>query len=298
MGFATVTPAHPTHRSIRATPGRRERSPTAARRGAGRRHPAGRTPLAARRPGPAGASERRILTPMARTKADGGSTPKKQGRLSQLRAVFAMTRRSDPAAVWWMVLAFVGTVVVAFVVGFLVDHPIYVTIIGVILGVLFAVAILARRAEGAAYAQLAGQPGAAGAALQGLRRGWSVEQQPVAVDPRSQDMVFRAVGRPGVVLVTEGPVPRVNRLADKERKLLNRVLPNVPVTIVNAGDGPEQVPLRKVSRTMTRMRPALTKAEVSEVAKRLRALGSAKLPIPKGVDPMRARPDRKATRGR
>jgi hypothetical protein len=235
---------------------------------------------------------------MARTKADGGSTPKKQGRLSQLRAVFSMTRRSDPAAVWWMLLAFVGTVALAFAIGYLIDHPIYVTIIGVMLGVLFAVAILARRAEGAAYAQLAGQPGAAGAALQGLRRGWSVEQQPVAIDPRSQDMVFRAVGRPGVVLVTEGPVPRVNKLADKERTRLNRVLPNVPVTIVNAGDGPEQVPLRKVSRTMTRMKPALTKGEVSEVAKRLRALGAAKLPIPKGVDPMRARPDRKATRGR
>jgi hypothetical protein len=235
---------------------------------------------------------------MARDKADGGSTPKKQGRLSQLRAVFAMTRKSDPAAVWWMLLAFVGTVVIAFGIGVLIGHPIYVSIIGVMLGLLFAMAILARRAEGAAYAQLAGQPGAAGAALQGLRRGWNIEQQPVAIDPRTQDMVFRAVGRPGVVLVTEGPVPRVNRLAEQERKRLNRVLPNVPVAIVNAGDGAEQVPLRKVSRTLTKMRPALTKNEVSEVAKRLRALGAAKLPIPKGVDPMRARPDRKATRGR
>src|SRR5690349_12444595 len=235
---------------------------------------------------------------MARDKADGGSTPKKQGRLSQLRDVFTMTRKADPAAVWWMLLAFVGTVAVAFGIGVLVGHPIYVSIIGVMLGLLFAVAILARRAEGAAYAQLAGQPGAAGAALQGLRRGWNIEQQPVAIDPRTQDMVFRAVGRPGVVLVTEGPVPRVNRLAEQERKRLNRVLPNVPVAIVNAGDGTDQVPLRKVSRTLTKMRPALTKNEVSEVAKRLRALGAAKLPIPKGVDPMRARPDRKATRGR
>jgi hypothetical protein len=234
---------------------------------------------------------------MARKK-DGDSTPKKQGRLSQLRAVFAMTRKSDPAAIWWMLLAFVGTIAIAFGIGVLIDHPIYVTIIGVLLGTLLAVAILARRAEGAAYAQLAGQPGAAGASLQGLRRGWNIEQQPVAVDPRTQDMVFRAVGRPGVVLVTEGPIPRVNRLADKEQKRLSRVLPNVPIVIVNTGDGEGQVPLRKVSRTLTRMRPALTKQEVSEVAKRLRALGTAKLPIPKGVDPLRARPDRKATRGR
>jgi hypothetical protein len=234
---------------------------------------------------------------MARTK-DGDSTPKKQGRLSQLRAVFSMTRRSDPAAVWWMLLAFVVTVAVAFGIGFLIGHPIYVTIIGVMLGALLAVAILARRAEGAAYAQLAGQPGAAGAALQGLRRGWNVEQQPVAIDPRTQDMVFRAIGRPGVVLVTEGQVPRVNRLADKEQKRLSKVVPNVPIFVVNTGDGENQVPLRKVSRTLTKMRPALTKDEVSAVAKRLTALGGAKLPIPKGVDPMRARPDRKATRGR
>ncbi len=236
---------------------------------------------------------------MARKRAaDAGKSPKKQGRLSQLRAVFSMTRKSDPAAVWWMLLAFVGTIALAVGIGFLVGHPIYVTFIGVPLALLLALAILARRAEGAAYAQLAGQPGASGAALQGLRRGWNVEQQPVAVDPRTQDMVFRAVGRPGIVLLTEGPLPRVNRLAEQERKRLARILPNVPVIVVNAGDGEDQVPLRKVARTISRKRPALTKGEVGEVAKRLRALGTAKLPIPKGVDPMRARPDRRATRGR
>ena len=232
-----------------------------------------------------------------RTDADAG-TPKKQGRLSQLRAVFAMTRRADPAAVWWMLGAFVAVLVVTTVIGILTDHPIYLTVIGLPLAVLAAMAVLARKAEGAAYAQLQGQPGAAGAALQGLRRGWNVEQEPVAVDPRTRDLVFRAVGRPGVVLVTEGPLPRVNRLAEQERKRLNRVLPNVPVLVVNAGDGDGQVPLRKLARTVSKQRPALSKDQVSEVAKRLRALGNAKLPIPKGVDPMRARPDRKATRGR
>ena len=34
------------------------------------------------------------------------------------------------------------------------------------------------------------------------------------------------------------------------------------------------------------------------VANRLRAIGGAKLPVPKGVDPMRARPDRKALKGK
>ena len=46
------------------------------------------------------------------------------------------------------------------------------------------------------------------------------------------------------------------------------------------------------------MRATLTKEEVVTVNKRLRALGGVKLPVPQGIDPMRARPDRKAMRGR
>ncbi|MGO2739556.1 MAG: DUF4191 domain-containing protein, partial [Cellulosimicrobium funkei] len=34
------------------------------------------------------------------------------------------------------------------------------------------------------------------------------------------------------------------------------------------------------------------------VSKRLRALGVSRLPIPKGIDPTRARPDRKGLKGR
>jgi hypothetical protein len=226
------------------------------------------------------------------------ATPRKQGRLAQLWAVFQMTRRSDPAVVWWMLLAFVGVVAVAFGVGLAIGQPVYLTVLGAPTGLMVALIIMARRAERAAYAQLAGRPGGSAAALQNLRRGWTVEEQPVAVDPRTQDVVFRAIGRPGVVLVTEGPVHRVSRMVEAERKRVTRVVPNVPVHVLHAGDEDGQVPLRKLSRTVTRLKPALTKTEVGQVTKRLRALGAAKMPIPKGIDPLRARPDRRATRGR
>jgi Domain of unknown function (DUF4191) len=235
---------------------------------------------------------------MARNAAPKDADPAKQGRIAQIRAVFAMTRKADPSAVWFMLLAFVAATAIGLLIGFIVGHPIYVTVLGAITGILVAVIILGRRAEAAAFSQIAGQTGAAGYALKSLRRGWNVEEQPVAVDPRTQDLVFRAIGRPGVVLITEGPLPRVNRLAEQERKRLARVLPEVPIIVVNAGPGPEQVPLRKLSRTIMRKRPTLTKGEVSDVAKRLRALGPARLPIPKGVDPTRIRPDRRATKGR
>lgn len=233
-----------------------------------------------------------------RRRGGGDGAPKKQGRVAQLRAVFTMTRKADPALPWWMLLGFFGPVALGVAIGAAVGHPYYVLVLSVPLGFLLATFILARRAERAAYTQIAGQPGAVGAALTSLRRGWNVDQEPVAFDQRTQDLVFRAVGRPGVVLVTEGPLPRVNRLADAERKKMARLLPNVPVTVLHAGDGADQVPLQKLNGKLTRMRPAISKQEVSEVSRRLRALGGVRPPIPKGVDPTRVRPDRKAMRGR
>jgi len=49
---------------------------------------------------------------------------------------------------------------------------------------------------------------------------------------------------------------------------------------------------------LNRMRRVLTKDEVIAVNKRLRALGAARPPVPKGMDPQRVRPDRRGMRGR
>ena len=164
--------------------------------------------------------------------------------------------------------------------------------------VLAAMFLMARRAEAAAYKQIEGQPGAAGAALRVLRRGWTVEENPVAIDPRTHDSVFRAIGRPGVVLVGDGPPHRIGKLLGTEEKKLKRVLSGVPIHLVQAGDGEGQVPLPKVGRHVMKLKPTLTKDEVTVVLKRVKSIGGVKPPIPKGIDPMRARPDRKMMRGR
>ncbi len=230
-----------------------------------------------------------------RNKAD--KAAKKPGRLKQMRDVFKMTRRHDPNVVWLMLLAFLGIVVVGLVIGLLINNWITALIIALPLGLLAAMFILSRRAEKAAFAQLEGQPGAAGAALSTLRRGWITEEQPAAVDPRSQDAVFRAIGRPGVILVSEGPPHRVKRLVDSERKRLSRILPNVSIHVIQTGDADGQVPLSKVARRIQKMKKELTKQEVQQVNKRITSMGN-RMPIPKGIDPFKARPDRKAARGR
>jgi F0F1-type ATP synthase assembly protein I len=216
---------------------------------------------------------------------------KKPSRLKQIGEVFTMTRRHDPMVPWLMLLAFLGVVAVSFLVGFWLDNWITGLIIGIPLGLLAATFILSRRAERAAFAQIENQPGASGAALGTLRRGWITEEQPVAVNPRTQDAVFRAVGRPGVVLVSEGPTHRVKPLLDAERKRLARILPNVPVHTIQTGHGEGQVPLSQVAKQMGKMKNELTKLEVSTVSKRIASMGT-RLPIPKGIDPYKARPNR------
>lgn len=222
---------------------------------------------------------------------------KEPGRLKQIGQVFQMTRRNDPMVVWWMALAALAVIAVCLVIGLLINNWITMLIIAIPLALLAAMFIMSRRAEKAAFSQLEGRPGAAGAAMSVLRRGWILKQEPVAYN-RHQDLVFLAIGRPGIILVTEGPKSRVRDLAASERKRIARVLPNVPIHVINAGPDEDQTELADVAKKMKKLPKSITKLEVSAVDKRLSTLTANRLPIPKGVDPNRVRPNRRATRGR
>lgn len=240
---------------------------------------------------------------MARRTDDGAKEPKapkvkKQRWYHQVWQAYQMTRRADPAVTWWLLAAFLGIVAVALAIGAWWGHPVYTTLIGVPFGALAAMWILARRTEKAAYQQIHGQPGAALAALRTIRGGWQFTEEPVAFDGRNQDLVFRGVGRPGVVLVSEGAPHRAQRMLEAERKRTARVLPNVPIHLIQSGDEEDQVVLDKLASKVRKLKPTLTKAEVAEVTKRLNALGAARLPVPKGIDLTKARPDRKGLKGR
>jgi len=213
----------------------------------------------------------------------------KPGRISQLVQAFTMTRKSDPHILWVLIGVWAIPFAIGLALGFVVG-PIWLwTLLGITSGVLAATIVFGRRAERAAFAQIEGQPGAGAAALNMLRRGWTVT--PAIAVTRNQDVVHRAVGRPGVVLVAEGSPTRVGNLMGQEKKKINRVAPDVPVHEIAVGNGAGQVPLRKVQRTVAKLPNSLTSAQVSEVNQRLKALASVQgsLPIPKGPLPKNVR---------
>lgn len=244
---------------------------------------------------------------MARNSSDDTSSPqpKKQRWYHQLWQAYTFTREYDTAVTWIVLGAFVGVIAVAEAIGFATGHPVYSLMFGIPFGALAAMFLLSRRVQKAQYKALDGRAGATLALLRNgpINRVWTFDEEPVAfsarpVDPNRPDIVIRGVGRPGVALVSEGPPHRVKKLLEAEQRRITRVLPNVPVTLIQCGDEDGQVPLPKLESTLRKMKQTLTKPETAEVAKRLRALGGAKLPIPKGVDPTRMRPDRKGIRGK
>lgn len=238
---------------------------------------------------------------MARDKNSSASAPakvKKTRWYHQVWQAYQMTRQQDPAVTWLMLAVFVGILAAALIIGFVAGPWLYFLLLGLPFAALGAMFTLTRRAERAAYSRIEGQPGAAMSALGTIRRGWTFAEEPVAIAPRTQDLVFRGIGRPGIVLIGEGPSSRIGKLLESERKRTARVLQGVPIILIEVGRDEGQVPLPQLARKVQRLKPQLTKAEVGEVVKRLQALGGMKMPVPKGVDPMRVRPDRKGMRGR
>lgn len=226
--------------------------------------------------------------------------PNNPGRIAQMKQVFTMAQKHNPATVWLLLACVVGVTGVGVIIGFLLP-PMWLWILfGLLGGILLAMFVLGRLAETAAFAQMDGKPGAIGAVLNTARRSWLMDEQPVAVDARTRTMVYRSTGKGGVILVSEGGKGPSAKLLAKEKKRHERVLPNVPVATLQGGDQEDQVPMRRIVKTVYKVPNKLNKAEVLAVRKRLAALGSmtSNPPIPKGIDPNKARPNRKAMRGR
>jgi hypothetical protein len=212
-------------------------------------------------------------------------TSENPGRLAQIAQTYKMTRQADSKI--GLVLAAVGIVTfgVILALGFLIDHPIWAGILGLLLALLAMAVVFGRRAERAAFGQLEGKPGAAAAVLQNVGRGWTVT--PAVGMNKSQDVVHRAVGKAGVVLVGEGNPNRVKGLLANEKKKVSRVVYDVPVHDFIVGNGEGELPLKKLRATLLRLPRTLTGPKTTEVNDRLKALGDlmSNMPIPKGPMP-------------
>lgn len=164
------------------------------------------------------------------------------------------------------------------------------------LGLLAATFWFSRRAMRAAYSRIEGQPGAAAAVIESLRGKWAVT--PAVAVSRNEDMVSRVIGKPGVILVSEGAPSRVGHMLANERKKTARWVPDIPIYEIQIGDEEGQIALRQIQKTLGKLPKNLRGSEVTEVRRRLEAIGNAQqsMPIPKGPMPTSPRQVRRQRR--
>lgn len=217
---------------------------------------------------------------------------------------YRMAKKSDPKLGQFTALAFVGGAVVGFILLWLLPGGGWLSlvlgiIVALLLGLLAALIVFNLRARKAMYAQAEGRPGASLGALSQLRRGWQVDQTPVAIT-RQQDAIFRVVGPPGIILVGDGNPGRLRQLMVSEKRKHERVALDTPVQDLFVGNADGQVPLDKLVRTLTKMPRAIKPAEMTELLTRLRALTAQRgaMPIPKGPMPTSMKGMRGQQRGR
>ncbi len=224
---------------------------------------------------------------------------KEPGQIAQIISVLKRTIELDRSTLWILIIVVflaLGTGTTLTVLSFASNQVlsgillIVITILSTF--VVFSL-VLSKRAEKAAYASWEGQPGATGAVVQTLlRRKWRGSNQPVAGNAKSMDLVYRIVGAPGIVLIGEGHQAGAQTLVDIERKKLQKIAPGVPVHSIYVTKSDHAVKLSELLKTIKKLPKKLNRSEVKVVASRLTALG-INIPVPKGIDPRRARPVRK-----
>ncbi len=74
-----------------------------------------------------------------------------------------------------------------------------------------------------------------------------------------------------------------------ERKRTARFVSEAPITEVVIGTEPGQIPISKLDKSLRKMPKVLAPGEVTTLRKRLDALATAPLPVPKGPMPKSGR---------
>jgi hypothetical protein len=215
--------------------------------------------------------------------------PKKE-RFKQLKLIkqtYQLTKQVDKFIGLILFAVFLGTTTPIIVIGILTTRSAFAQVIsvslGITIGLMLTVIVFGRRAESAAYAKIEGQPGAAAAILNTLKKGWIVT--PAVALTKQQDLVHRVLGPVGVVLVGEGSPNRVTQLLQSERVKAQRIAGEVPVTTVIVGMEEGLVPYRKLVKHVKKLGKKISPKEVRQLRSKFGAVASSPLPIPKGPMP-------------
>lgn len=216
----------------------------------------------------------------------------------QIWQTYKVTAEVDKALTPIMIAGFFGVLVVAIVIGIFLQPWWMWLILGITGGLTLDLWLLVNRAKKSTFTRYAGQAGSGEIALSMLdQKRWFYTAAIAAT--KQLDVVHRAVGPAGIVLVGEGSAGRVKGLLTAESKRHEQVAYGTPVTILVMGDGEGQVSLDKLTDTIRKLPKKLQPSQVNDLKSRLRALDAVRprVPMPRGPMPT-TKGSARALRGR
>ena len=248
-----------------------------------------------------GRAGKRAARKAERARRKASTDPADMGRFRQIGRAYQLTHEHDRALPFVLLAAFLLPLALGILVGVLTDHPIYLTLLSLMVGLLLAMIMLVQRTKKATFRRYAGQAGSAQVALQMLPKQWV--STPGIAATRQRDAIHRTVGPGGLVLIGEGEPGRVRQLLAGEVKKHERVAYGVKVTTIVMGGQEGQVPMAKLADHIKKLPKTLQPHQVTDVRQRLRALDAVRppVPIPRGpmpTNPRQIKGARQATRGR
>jgi hypothetical protein len=213
------------------------------------------------------------------------NAPKKV-RFKTIRDAYQLAAKQYSFVLLRCIAVFVPLWALGIGAGYAFGRPGYAAFLTFPIALLGAFFYFTRLAGSAAYASIEGQPGAGASVLMSIRKGWTIT--PAVSVNKAQDMVHRAVGKAGVVLVAEGGFA-VRALLNDEKKKMERFAPGVPVHELVVGTNEGEISVRKLQKRMKKFPKKLSTVQVRELRARLKAVGGMNIALPKGPMPKNVR---------
>ena len=147
---------------------------------------------------------------------------------SQIYRIYKYTHEYDKLLPLLLAIAFIAPIVLCLAIGFALHWQVVTLVMtaitAVMLGFLLFTIVLTKRADKVGYARLEGKPGAAIGILSSINKGgFTFPKEPIWVDPRTKDAIWRGTGHNGIFLIGEGNYERVMTAMNRQEQSIKHI---------------------------------------------------------------------------
>lgn len=244
-------------------------------------------------------AEQKAAKQAAKERRKNSDNPRDWGAVRQIREAYKLGSEFDKTLKWKLLGAIVAPTLLMVLLVILVKPGIWsvsLILLGLVGGMALAAWLLVRAVKTGTYQRFAGQAGSGEVALGMLDKKWFTT--PAIAANKHKDVVHRALGPGGLILIGEGERGRLKQLLASEKRKHEQVAYGVEVITIIMGEREGEIPLDQLAKHIKKLPKTLRTDQITEAKGRLKALDHIrpKMPIPHGPMPTSQRSAAKGMR--